>query len=584
MKDAKSDNVAAWVAMSLLAGVMLDSRTPWPVQVDITLSALVVGDVALLWFLRDDVGRWWAPHRRVLRWLWIALRVTFTKETWRDVRKARRSAIERRKVKGSAHELLALVDDPRAARHALALIKQWVTKAAPVGSGQAWVELATPRVVRSVKETATGVELVVVLPAQAGSAEKVKGWAGGIESQAGIARGSLTISHIDGQPPHVTLWRFTLRSLPSAGVAKVQTGRSVADGVTMGVDAVTGASVVFPIVGYHGLTAAITNAGKSNTLSVEAEQIAACDDAELWVIDHTEGMPWLRHVAARYYDTAEDARNALGDLWAEYARRNAYRRSAELAEIPPSREWPHIRVVFDEVPNLLVTIKAGKEREAFVERWAELMRLSRKEGITVHLASQRFTDDTVPRPLSTQCALRIGLTLPSVDSQLLLGHAHVAGRIDCSLLRPKTGEACVMLPGATDARRVNISRRSERSPGAPKPPTAWAAPNVSDRVSEHVSAVLSDDLSDTSRHVPEHAQEGAGGPEAVDALTRWTLRVLEALDAAGEPMTVRALAEQFGCSRPTLVPVVRQLVAEGFLVEIPAGKAKAYGLASDVDA
>ncbi|RSS94261.1 hypothetical protein EF903_06905 [Streptomyces sp. WAC05292] len=188
----------------------------------------------------------------------------------------------------------------------------------------------------------------------------------------------------------------------------------------LGVDAF-GQQVLIPLLYHHVLIGGATDNGKSGVQSVLIAYAAACDDAELLLIDMKPGAvefgPW-RSCALGLADTPARAMQLLMKTWKEVERRGAL--LAELGEKKwvPGKHGPAWFVFIDELAELMRRVpEAAKLIES-------LLQVARFTGVTLVCATQSpsnrvFGGSTDGRQ---QYQVRIGLgAKESTTSNLIFG-------------------------------------------------------------------------------------------------------------------------------------------------------------------
>lgn len=599
LKESKVDNATVAllvvVAGTVLVYYWLPERVgfwvlwlgvPWWVRVPVALAVVAppVWYVAWCWYCigQRDMKRLAEWHKPKGAWCLTFLRVVCTRQTWRDVKATKKAAAQRRAVRGTAGELSLYVDAKRGPKQALGLLRQWVREAAPTGTGDAWVDVAMPRAVRKITETATGVEMIVAMCPKAGSAKKVMDWAGGIESQAQAPRGSLTIRQVDGQPPHITMWRFTLRAVGK--VEPTTTAGTIDAGFRLGINPWSAADVVARVRQVHGIVCGTTGGGKTWTLRALVEMFArATPTPQVVFLDPPGGAQSIKRIAGVRYITGHDECAAYtAELVQENSDRDDLREELELDELGDEHARMLV-VMLDEAPELFDSRDTPKEQKALFNAWARLLRNARKNNIVIYWGTQKATKDTLPTKILASFTLRILHLLPATDAAYMLDKDFVQGHMDPSSLKERSGEACVKLPDVIGWQRVNIAPPA----GALASPTKLAPPTGSAVTVHGLSTPTvhgpSTALSDDDGQSDEQAIEG-GWAEALSADGETDddrrLKILAALGEVPRPLGLSALEKRTGVPRTTLRRLVVALVDDGLVLAHEGARGgQAYTLA-----
>lgn len=237
-----------------------------------------------------------------------------------------------------------------------------------------------------------------------------------------------------------------------------------------------GATLRLPLVGRGVLAGGIMDSGKSSLLNLIVST-AAKSPAPLYLID-PQGVqfgPW-RERATMY--AQKDPGEALDVLEAVQAEID--RRLAEMERLPgvvrkltpevAARLGLHPFVLaIDELAYHTATVGSGAQRDRFAGTARDVVSRGRAAGLIPVMATQRPTQDVVPRALSDLFGVRVAFkTATPENSDILLGNGVAArGYNAAEISLDARGVAYILGPGGTPE-KVKV---------------AWVSDDVIDRLS-----------------------------------------------------------------------------------------------------
>jgi S-DNA-T family DNA segregation ATPase FtsK/SpoIIIE len=222
-------------------------------------------------------------------------------------------------------------------------------------------------------------------------------------------------------------------------VLSMEPGSDPLGGVPLGVDT-TSEVVWLPLFEGGILIGGLPGGGKS---VAEAQLNAAASlmrDLELWLWDPKRVEFALWRARATRCVTGPDMEPAmaqLDDLLAEMDRRYAYLEGIGETKLPPSREWPLIVAVIDELA-FYTDGDDGKASKEFSTKLTRLLAMSRAAGIVLVVATQKPSSEVVPTKLRDLFKYRLAFrTGNSAHSDTILGQGLAAKGFDASRLPNK---------------------------------------------------------------------------------------------------------------------------------------------------
>lgn len=209
---------------------------------------------------------------------------------------------------------------------------------------------------------------------------------------------------------------------------------SILDRLTVG-RLITGVDLSLILAGVHGVVIGTSGSGKSSVLRVVGDAVTACCDAVLWDLDPAGvGLDVLGPAVDRVERTGPGIESALADAvaMAEIRPRIARELGMSGPDWMVSPDHPAVVVVVDEYPRLSLRAKASA---------VELLRIGRKGRVSLLLASQEATSDTLGDAIADTTALKILLPCRHSDVRLVLGPAMTGEGWRPDRLNPATSDS-----------------------------------------------------------------------------------------------------------------------------------------------
>ncbi len=311
----------------------------------------------------------------------------------------------------------------------------------------------------------------------------------------------------------------------------------------------------------HGLFGGTTGAGKSGCLNVLMGNLSACRDVVIWAIDLKKGMelqPWIPCLD-RLATTPEEARALLADAVAVLESRAALLTSRGQRVWQPSPDMPALIIVIDEYAEL-TDFAPGAVKHA-----DSVARRGRAVAVNLIAATQRPTQKAMGHgAVRSQMDVRICFRVRErKDVDLILGqgmlnagwHAHTLnapGKFLVSAAEhdsPKRARAYLITDEA-------VSETTERHAGL-RPPL--------DEVSRNAIG--------TARQPRDQSPDPPSAAQSTDNPEEMLWAALSLAPAEGT--TVPDLVEHTGMSRPWIYLRLRELLAEGQVVQVTRGRWRA---------
>lgn len=386
--------------------------------------------------------------------------------------------------------------------------------------------------------------------------------------------GRWTVAGLSGAEQHIRALLGARTSLPLAVTSGPRGGwavltlrtRSAADdmdqtwtpGASWGVDMTTGEGVEIPL-GERLLIAGRSGAGKSVATRPLLYRASEGDTDRLVIIDlkQIEGRNWDHR--ARIANTPEATVQVAAELSAELTERLAeVPKGEETIAITPQR--PRITVFVDEGAEVI-----GRAKDA-LDDLESLARMGRAGEIHLVWATQKpsmsGSSPGIPPQIAAQMSASIGLAVKSpTDARVVFGEDAQTAGWDAHDL-PAPGVALLR----DNKRKPNPIRVRQTTPGqvvALPDREIWERNDSEEQAADRPALRL---VKDNPAAVPEPRTQEAHKPaEGTDA------KVLEAVQAATEPLRQKAIVEASGLPKGTVSKAVKRLVEAGQLTRTDDG-------------
>jgi S-DNA-T family DNA segregation ATPase FtsK/SpoIIIE len=318
----------------------------------------------------------------------------------------------------------------------------------------------------------------------------------------------------------------------------------------------------------HVLFGGATGAGKSSGLNVLMGNLAACGDVVIWAIDLKKGMelgPWTPCID-RLATTPDEARRLLADAVNVLEARAALLAEQGQRVWEPTPDMPALVIVIDEYAEL------ADDAPNAIRHADSIARRGRAVAVNLVAATQRPTQKAMGQgAVRSQMDVRISFRVRErKDVDLILGqgmlaagwYAHTLNAPGKFLIAaaehdtPKRARAYLLTDQAVEAAAAYYA---DYRP--PLDAVSQQAVEQTDEYPERMAAPLMDDVITYDR------AEDQDTPDVV----LWAALVV----APPEGATVPALMTVTGMSRPWIYLRLRDLAAQGHVIQVSRGRWRA---------